>query len=108
MNSLQIYQHLLSRHPANIFFGHFTDFKEQGVCSPEVNGAAVVGVECSEDVVTEVVRAAAGEDLGVHLHKLVLGQLATGAVSQEPLVPLLHTQVSSVRCQVCQVCQESL
>ena len=68
--------------------------------SPEVDGAAVVGVECSEDVVAEVVRAAAGEDLGVHLHKLVLGQLATGAVCQEPFVPLLHTQVSSVMCQV--------
>ena len=64
--------------------------------SPEVDGAAVVGVECSEDVVAEVVRAAAGEDLGVHLHKLVLGQLAAGTVCQEPLVPLLHTQVSSV------------
>ena len=30
--------------------------------SPKVNGATVVGVKCSEDVLTEVVRIAADDD----------------------------------------------
>ena len=59
------------------------------VVSPEVNGPTVVGVECSEDILTEVVSVPAGKYFGVHLHELLLGQLPRGTVLQEPLVPAL-------------------
>ena len=61
--------------------------------SPEVNGPTVVGVKCSEDIFTEVVSIPAGKYLGVHLHKLFLGQLPRGTVLQESLIPALDADL---------------
>ena len=55
----------------------------KGQCSP-------VGVEGAEDDLAEPVRPAAGEDFVVHVHELLLGQLAVGAVLHEACVPLLQ------------------
>ena len=60
----------------------------------EVDGAAVVCVEGSEDVLTEVVSIATWEYLGVHLYKLFLGQLSRRTVLQESLIPALPTSQS--------------
>ena len=68
---------------------------------PEVNGAAVVGVEGPEDVLTEFVGIPIGEHLAVHGHKLILGQLPAGTILQESLVPLLETE-SSYSLSLCQ------
>ena len=43
-----------------IIFSSFCKIKKTG--SPEVDSSAIVGVKCSEDVLTEVVRIAAGDD----------------------------------------------
>ena len=61
----------------------------QLIFSPEVNSPTVVCVKCSEDIFTEVVSIPTGKYLGVHLHKLLLGQLPTWTVLQKSLIPAL-------------------
>lgn len=53
----------------------------------EVDLAAVVLVEGSEDVVAERLSVAVGEEAAVDLDKLPFGQLSAGAVANEAAVP---------------------
>ena len=55
----------------------------------EVDEAVLVGVEGSEDVVTELLGVPGGEEHLVHVDELDGGQPSVGAVLLEPLVPLL-------------------
>ena len=60
----------------------------------EVDGPAPVGVEGSEDDLTELVSAASREYPVVHLHKLSLGQLAVGTVLHKANMPFLRSDYS--------------
>ena len=46
----------------------------------EVNGAASIRIEGSEDIFTEFLCISTGEDLGVHFYKLSLGQFPIWAI----------------------------
>ena len=57
---------------------------------PEVDSAALVGVEGSEDILAKLVSISTWEHFAVHGDKLIFGQLSAGTILQESFVPFLR------------------